>query len=270
MAVHDLVMTPYGQVPCSETVAINRHQTVKVVDGRLRVFDLLTDEMLGDFGSVPSGGIPTDPYAYAAQLRGEEETSTPPWWASDDSITAVLKFSATWRVPSIASGPESDGFFSLWNGLDDGALQPVLEWNNGFGKHYGIRNWAFISGKYVYGDLVKVEPGTLLTGNVQYRGMGSTRGYMYTLSFDGYPAADFTVWRSREQGEAKGVCLCFESYHHSRPPDQMVAFTHIRLQQRWSNPTPPNINWTAGKRWVVVNSSSSDGELDYYWDPPNG
>jgi hypothetical protein len=275
MTVSDLVSTPYGLVPLSATVALNRDETVKVVDGHLKKFDLRTDKVLDDLGPVSSDAVSSDPFTYAAKLRGDgegkQQTKISDHWASDDSIKDVQTFAASWKVPSRPTNPHSSDVFFLWPGLSGGALQPVMEWDNGFGEVYGIRNWAFIAGNYVHGDLVKdLPPGTPLTGEISYQGTSSD-GYTYSESFHGYPAADLTVTRSREQGDAEGVCLCYEPYSEVSPADQMSAFSSISLQLRPPNPTPSNITWGAGKCMAVVNSSSSHGEVDcYYRDCPSG
>lgn len=256
MTTGELVQTPYGPVPQSEVVEVDTDETVKVVDGRLKKCELRTDKVLDDLGPVSEHALSADPYAYAASLRGaapRQENTTSNHFAADWSQADIESFLTTWKVPATPTGQDARNVFFLWNGLAGGALQPVLDWRNGSKVAYGIANWAYL-GKYVHGaHLTDIEPGTQLTGVIEFLGGGAS-GYTYKVRFEGYPQCDLAVTRATE---AKGVCLCFEPYGGARPPDAEIKFTHIALTNH-----AKTIDWS-GMR--PVDNSAAHGEVDCFF-----
>jgi len=177
----------------------------------------------------------------------------------------IQSFSTTWVVPST---PFCDSTLFWWNGMDGGSLQPVLQWENG---SWTIANWYFTD-DYHHGQFVPVSPGDTLTGVIQY--LSHTKdSFYYKESFIGYPDADVTFGRSYL---ATQVDECLEAYTNTYlafSPDTLIRMTKINCITT-TGKHPPSLNWThnpygiktpAGyPPFVVINISSSDGEIDFY------
>ncbi|MGA5561794.1 hypothetical protein ACPCUV_11555 [Streptomyces platensis] len=259
MSADEFVQTPYGPVPRSEVVEVNENETVKVVDGHLKRCEAGTGRVVEDLGAVSEEALAADPYVYAAGLRGRRAVprkggdaaqKSNGHFAADWSQANIQSFVTTWKVPAKPNGQDGGNVFFLWNGLAGGALQPVLDWRNGSDVSYGIANWAYV-GKYIHGGhLTGIDPGTPLTGVIDFLRKDSS-GYTYKVGFEGYPQVDLTVVRSTE---ATGVCLCFEPYGGARPPDPEVKFTDIVLSNRSTT-----IDWSGMQ---PVDNSSAHGEVD--------
>jgi hypothetical protein len=259
MSDSDLTQTPYGLVPRSEVIEVGSGEGVKLEGARLKRFDVRTGKELEDLGQVSESTLSADPYAHAATLRGETQHQEGADKAANSHYAAapansVQSLRTTWKVPSTPTGTSADHVFFLWNGLQGGALQPVLDWRNGAGPQYGIANWAYV-GKYVHGPhITGISPQTPVTGAIDLVTYGSN-SYTYQVSFAGYKEADLTVVRA----EAQPPCLCFEPYGGARPPDQEVRFYDIVLRCRPGTNPPESLNWSGMK---VADDSSSHGEVD--------
>ncbi|MFJ5294661.1 MULTISPECIES: hypothetical protein [unclassified Streptomyces] len=269
------VLTPYGRVPQSDVVQVDSHQTLKVVNGQVEKVDLRNHAVLARLGAAASGPAAADPYRHAASLRAQAGVAAAP---SDTGLggncpadwgpTDIQSFNTTWTVPPKPSDSTSTTTFFIWNGLDGGALQPVLQWGNGTAA-YQIANWYYVGGKYAHGTYLSVSPGTSLTGKIDY--VSESNGtYTYKESFAGYPSADVTVNRT---SAADGVIECFEPYTDgdaSKNPDAPdVAMKNINLTGQPGHTAPPTIAWTGNSSAAstkVVNDSSSNGEVDLYFN----
>jgi hypothetical protein len=177
----------------------------------------------------------------------------------------IQSFSTTWIVPST---PFFDSTLFWWNGMDGGSLQPVLQWENG---GWTIANWYFTD-DYHHGQFVPVSPGDTLTGVIEY--LSHTKdSFYYKESFIGYPDADVTFGRTYLATE---VDECFEAYsttYLAFAPDTLIKMTAINCITT-TGIHPPNLNWTNNPPYiktptghfpfVIVNSSSSNGEVDFY------
>ncbi|MEU0940237.1 hypothetical protein [Embleya sp. NPDC005971] len=282
------VHTPFGLVPESKVFRVNSHETIKVVDGRVVKAELESGRVIAEYGEAdPEAGHA--PYEYAAQLREQAGVGDPDWqpaaagyplngyYTSDDSITRIQSFSTTWNVPS----KPRPGFtyLYLWNGLSGGGLQPVQKWTKGRDTHQPwIVNFAYVSGAgYVHGPDKDVAPGEEVTGRVRYIGREQGGdGYVYTVSFVGHPELDLTVVRPKKQGPADGVVQCWEAYSDQPtwPTDTKVGMRKIALTMQAGTPLPPDLKWgssgkhvetPSGKNIEVVNTSSTSGEVDFYF-----
>ena len=178
----------------------------------------------------------------------------------------IKSFSTSWIVPST---PPRDSTIFWWNGLDRGALQPVLQWENG---SWTIANWYFNNGNYHHGKFVPVAPGTQLTGVIELISF-TTDSFTYKESFVGYPAADVTFKRSTL---ATGLVECQEAYTNTYlafPSDSVVRMTGISCTTTRGT-HPPDLHWTVrdpltktptGRlAFEVINPSSSNGEIDFF------
>ncbi|MGF7232582.1 RICIN domain-containing protein [Arachidicoccus sp.] len=188
-------------------------------------------------------------------------------------ISNIQSFTTDWVVPVKPIDTTNLVTYFFWNGLSGGAIQPVLEWSNGRGAKYFIRNWYFANGQYYHGSYVDVTPGTSLHGFINFVSNTDDTTWTYQEGFTGYPSADVTIVR---KSEATGLAECFEPYTSlmSRWPNQdYEAMTGIHLTLR-SGTTPSTISWygindgprttPTGANSIVKSTSSSNGEIDFY------
>lgn len=214
--------------------------------------------------------------SYGTTIAG---TNYPGYYLGADDITNIQRFSTTWTVPAKPMDTTNLVTYFLWNGLSGGALQPVLEWYNGRGAKYFVRNWYFTDGQYFHGGLVDVDPGTTLEGVITFVSKTDDTTWTYKESFTGYPDADVTFVR---KSEATGLSECYEAYTsllNRWPNQEYTAMTGINLTLR-SGSLPDSINWTGfndGPRTTpndanstVVNKSSSNGEVRFYYGDGTG
>jgi hypothetical protein len=284
------VLTPYGLVPRSQVVQVDTHQALKVVNGQVEKVDLRTHAVVARLGAAATGAAAADPYRRAASLRAQSGAANAGSANAgsanagsanaksdaelggncpvDDSQQNIQSFSTTWTVPPKPSDSTSTTTYFIWDGLSDGALQPVLQWGNGTAA-YQISNWYYVGGKYAHGASVSVSPGTKLTGTIDYVSQGDGT-YTYDESFAGYPSADVTVNRT---SVANGVIECFEPYTDgdaTKNPDASdVAMDDIHLTDRSGYTTPSTIDWSGNSSadsTEVVSDSSSNGEVDLYFN----
>jgi len=184
----------------------------------------------------------------------------------------IQSFSTTWIVPAT---PPRDSTIFWWNGLDGGACQPVLQWENG---SWTVSNWYFnddLDGKgptYHHGAFVPVTKGTQLTGVITLVSH-TANSFTYKEQFIGIPAADITFTRSTL---ATGLVEDQEAYTNTYlafPDQTKLQMTGINCIL--TNGThPPNLNWTfdegtyttplGNPQILVVSPSSSNGEVDFY------
>ncbi|NIG57132.1 RICIN domain-containing protein [Chitinophaga sp. Cy-1792] len=284
--VPGMVITPYGLVPSTHVFAVDNKTIIKLENGHL--LKTFTDGRLTeDLGTISEEArSATDPYLYAARLRGESDgryaSSTAnalvgtnyPGYTAQAAASDIQSFSTKWVVPPVPQESASTATTFLWNGIDRGALQPVLMWGaTAGGAFYAIANWYYVGGNYYHGTYVTVTPGTQLEGVITHVSHTST-SWTYTESFTGYPIGDVTVTRPTE---ATGVIECWEAYTNivtQWPSNLYSAMTNIHLTTRTTTP-PATFNWSvtggaittpSGYNTVIVNNSTSNGEIDFYFD----
>ena len=184
----------------------------------------------------------------------------------------VKSFSTTWVVPA---NPTRDSTIFWWNGLDGGALQPVLQWENG---SWTIANWYFnddLDGQgptYHHGTFVPVTPGTQLTGVIELVSF-TANTFTYKESFTGYPTADVTFTRSTLATELVEDQEAYTNTYLAFPPDPVVKMTGINCITT-KGTHPPDLNWTVKDpltktptghlAFQVISPSSSNGEVDFF------
>ena len=306
----ELIQTPYGLVPASRVHEVDNQTVVDISGGRLHLVDLHTRKLVRDLGALSNEDLASkDPYAYASKLalaatgrtvmgfgtgpgvvssrlsngisnRGvlpQAGGNYPGYFLGADA-TNIQSFSTKWIVPKKPLDTTNIVTTFLWNGLDGGALQPVLQWDQGQGPNYTIANWYFVNGNYFHGTFVPVAVGAQLEGVITY--ISNTGGnWTYKESFTGYPTADVTVVRPTE---ATSLAECWEAYTSIMskwPAQPAVAMNNIHLTLR-SGVTPDTVHWygindgpvktPTGYNSVVVNNSSSNGEVDFYFGDSTG
>ncbi len=184
----------------------------------------------------------------------------------------IKSFSTSWIVPST---PPRDSTIFWWNGLDGGALQPVLQWENG---SWTIANWYFnddLDGQgptYHHGTFVPVTPGTHLTGVIELVSF-TTDSFTYKESFVGYPAADVTFTRAVLATQLVEDQEAYTNTYLAFPQDPVVKMTGINCITT-KGTHPPDLNWTVKDpltktptghlAFEVINPSSSNGEVDFF------
>jgi len=207
---------------------------------------------------APKPPLPGINYSYPNGTTGFHSATVP----FGDTIQS---FSTTWIVPLT---PFCDSTLFWWDGMDGGSLQPVLQWENG---GWTIANWYFTD-DYHHGEVVPVSAGDTLIGVIQY--LSHTKdSFYYKESFIGHPEADVTFARTYLATE---VDECIEAYTNTYlafAPDTLTKMTGINCittlgthppNLKWTN-NPPDLKTPAGYfPFVVVSSSSSNGEVDFY------
>ncbi|WP_183571966.1 hypothetical protein HDF18_03245 [Mucilaginibacter sp. X5P1] len=264
-----LVLTPYGRVPASQVFADDPGTTVSVENGRVVEKNDASGKVLKDFGAYDAQTSNTPPGRnLALKLNSLAVTSGTGYYtsASVPAGDTIKKFTTRWIVPV---APTNDSTQFLWNGLDGGSLQPVLQWGNG-STTWQIANWYYLNG-YHHGTYITIPAGTALTGVITLTAHTDT-SYTYTESFTGYAAANVTVVRPTL---ANSTAECWESYTNSYiyfPNQSYVGMTNINcLTLEGTHPSLPwvvstgSITTPSGKNTVVVSDSGTNGEVDFYF-----
>ncbi|CAK8743117.1 hypothetical protein SODG_006267 [Sodalis praecaptivus] len=224
------VLTPFGRIEEDKVIHLENSMRIEISD-KMHLISVCNDSgrIINDYGEASSNTLPNF-----------KEDNYPGYTVFADASN-IKSFKTTWIVPEKPQLEDSGDTFFIWNGLSCGALQPVLTWGNGESA-YRIINWAFVGGKYVYGNYISVNPGDTITGIISLQKIESGKWH-YLLSFDGYPDADFMVARDTE---AQGVIQCFESYTTEMDrisSSQFCSMKNIHLEVTEGAPLPEEFNW---------------------------
>jgi len=307
----DLVLTPYGMVPRSRVIALDSKTTTAVVSGHLVKTELATGKVIQDFGPLTAEDLEeNDPREYAAQLAvgasgggGMKARSVAPagginhrGYTAEAYTGPVEFFSTKWVVPDLPANTTAHTTCFLWNGLDGGSLQPVLQWDQGK-PGYTLSNWCFNNGHYHHGIFIPVAPGAVLEGAMTFISNGTgqlTQSnnsggpidpevgptpapipiWTYLLQFIGYPDGDITVSRS---SVATSLIVCWEAYttDTTQWPANLAAAMYdmnARLISgkpisalQWDVVGGTPVNTSTGFNTVFISNSSTHGEVDFYW-----
>lgn len=301
--VNGMIQTPYGMISASRVHQVDSHTIAKMVNGRLQLLDMNSGRLVQDLGIPTAADLAArDPYAYARQLSGGSTTTPTPARKTTDasnpvfgqtgasgtdlasyytsaSLTGIKSLSTNWLVPDFPLDTVNPVTIFYWNALDGGALQPVLQYDQGYGNAYTIANWYFTDGQYFHGTFVPVTPGTALQGVITFVSNPNDTTWNYKEVFTGYPTADVNIERTTE---ATSPAICLEAYTQNLaqwPNQPYMAFTDIDVTMRSGTP-PATLTWTAGGgsvpvtpsgyNIVIVNNSSTDGEVDMYFGDGTG
>lgn len=205
-SVNGMVQTPYGLLPASRVHAVDNHTVAKMVGGRLQLVDMNTGRLVEDLG-VPSVSdlAVKDPFAFARSLNGSTTSGdvnvtlgTNPTFGSTGasgtdlgsyytsaSLSGIQSLSTKWLVPNFPLDTVNPVTIFYWNALDGGALQPVLQYDQGYGNAYTIANWYFTDGNYFHGTFIPVTPGTQLQGVITFVSNPNDTTWNYKESFTG-------------------------------------------------------------------------------------
>jgi hypothetical protein len=276
---------PHVANPRQNVYHIEPGHEVSGKDGRLRIVDPKTGEVVEDLGEMPTR--PSQP--------GESDTEEEPpgipdqgWivystW-QNSGTEPIASFTTTWVVPP---PPQSDDgqYFYLFNGLMDlgnqWILQPVLQWGStpdGGGNYWGIANWYVpqpsLGVPAVKSSLIQVQPGDVLQGVMTLTGQSAGQ-YSYQSSFVGYPSIDLPVNNvaqlitASETLEAYSMTQCSDY-----PNTPFTAFYDIDIKAGQSQSTStdvtpawnPNVAYSdCGQNCVIVSDDSPGGAVYLYY-----
>jgi hypothetical protein len=196
--------------------------------------------------------------------------------------SSITSLRTTWTVPPAPRESDNQVIF-LFNGIQNyganfGILQPVLQWGTsaaGGGPSWKVASWYVASqGTALHSPLVDVNPGDTLVGVMTLEGVNHVPNapttFDYHCVFEGLPGTSLHVrniaellWCNQTL-EAYGVTRC-DNY----PDTPSTAMKAIALQTGTVN---PSVSWTpvdavtdCGQHTVVVNNSSTDGEVDLFY-----
>jgi len=257
-----LILTPYGYAEEDKIIKIDNSMCAEALsDGRLLIKDKDSGQLLEEFPkTLEASNIMLEPNNYMG------------YTLDDNTVKNIKSFKTTWAVPQYPAERNSKKTFFLWNGLNGGALQPVLVWGNGRAC-YRLQNWAFINNKYICGDEIEVKPGDEITGVISLL-KAENEKWFYVVSFQYHSHIDLFVTRD---SEATGVILCYESYtkeFNQIPSSKYCKMKDICLEMATEHPKPIYLDWhvrgdpihtPSGNNTVIVNSSATNGEIDFYF-----
>jgi len=274
----DMVLTPAGLMPRSQTHFIQPGTELRVFNGHIQQIESASGKMLNDFGAV---SVTTDPIhsnlqtdAFNVEPAAVNGWAAYTYWSNPTTTKPITYFATSWTVPAVPSTQGAQTIF-LFNGMQDGEaassyiIQPVLQWGSsaaGGGKYWAITNWFVSSKQTFYGTLETVTAGTKLQGVMQETGTTGSN-YNYTSSFTGYPAAaNITVSNEPEAYWAAETLEVYSVKKAAQYPNQTsMPFSSIDILEGTTNPT---ITWTAASgvstslpKAVVNSNSSSNGEV---------
>lgn len=293
-----MVQTPYGPVPSGRVHQVNNRTVARVIRGRLQLVDMTSGQLVTDLGTPSAADLAArDPYAYARVLapgvpgRVTTQSTNPTFgttgasgtdlgsYYTSASLSGIKSLSTNWLVPNFPLDTTNPVTIFYWNALDGGALQPVLQYDQGYGNAYTIANWYFTAGNYFHGTFIPVTPGTSLQGVITFVSNPNDTTWNYKESFTGYPAGDVNIVRTTE---ADDPAMCLEAYTQDLaqwPNQPYMAFTNIDVTMRSGTP-PATLTWTAGGgsvpvtpsglNTVIVSNSSTNGEVDMYFGDGTG
>jgi hypothetical protein len=266
----NFVLTPGGFRHRSLVHRLARGQALHFTGTRIQLIDLATkvrkdiSKARARSGAVPNLGSGWISYAYWNNGTGSSLTS----------------FGSTWIVPPAPSTDSGQTIF-LFNGIQNygtnyGILQPVLQWGvsaAGGGSYWSIASWYVTSGGDAFHTaLVQVAEGDTLTGLMTLTGQ-TAAGFDYQSEFEGIGGTTLNVaniaellW-CNETLEAYGIQSC-----SAYPATDVTRLGAINIQTGATNPpmawTPVNQVTDCNQHTIIVDNSSTQGEVDIYYRNP--
>ncbi len=184
----------------------------------------------------------------------------------------MSSFSTQWVVPPAPIAEDGQVIF-LFNGIQNETMiyQPVLQWGvsaAGGGNYWAVASWYADGqgGQAFHTDLVRVNPGDLLTGVMTLTGQ-SGGNFSYNCQFDGIANTSLPIQNVQQ------LTWCvetLEAYGIKGAPDYPVTFrVPMRAIDIKTGTTTPAVNWApsntvtdCGQHALVVDNSGSNGEVD--------
>ena len=274
----DLVLTPGGYRPRSTVHLVQPGHSVHH-KGRLPHTAALVPRAANEAAraSIPPGPPTTSNWiSYAGWLNTTGNT--------------ITSFRTTWVVPPVPTTQASQLLY-LFNGIEpaDGSviLQPVLQWGDSgadedgvqrTGPFWTIASWS-VGADAHHTPHVPVNPGDVLLGVMTLIGQsGGTSSY--SCEFQGIAGTNLSLTNSPELVWCVQTLEAYELQSTATPPYDLnsaseypatatTAFRAIGVQTGTVNPSTIWLAQTQvsnfGEHAVVVNNSSTDGEVDIFY-----
>jgi hypothetical protein len=275
------VLTPGGWRPASQVGLVDKGEHLTIKNDRLMKVSDANGSILKDFGAQEHyGGITPDypknlilPPARQAVPLGSGWITYTGW--TNSSTTPITYSAATWTVPPAPTTNSGQTIF-LFNGLENSSyiLQPVLQWGPsaaGGGAYWAIANWYVdgSNGTALHSNLVRVNPGTVLTGIMTQTGTTGSN-YNYVSSFSGYSSINLTVnniaklfWAD-ETLETYNIATC-SNYPNTASTRFSGIEVHVGTAQAPLSWTVYNAVTDCGQHTNVVTNGSPNGIVDIYY-----
>ena len=163
------------------------------------------------------------------------------------NATHVTAMSNTWEVP-LNPTKNNNQILYFWNGIEDGGstggtgvLQPVLQFGQSTPNAWGVKSWYVGSGGTVTSQVVKLQPGDIVTGNMTQHSDGS-----WTCTGAGQSSAASTLHYAGTNKEkfTYAYTAVLEAYHvytdaREYPGSGSVAFSKTQLEFDGRKAFPP-------------------------------
>lgn len=265
----DLVLTPGGFRHRSLVHPVEGGTGLRLSEdaGSIQKLDLESKAIHAEIPVEPKGEGPDPTGGWISYAGWENETGKP-----------LTSFKTTWRVPPAPATVDPGATIFLFNGIqnhdqDHGILQPVLQWGKshaGGGSYWSIGSWYVTASNHAFhSDLVPVDPGRILVGAMALKPQPNGT-FEYRCAFEGVPQTELPVWGF---GELKWCNATLEAYGiqscGNYPNTPVTKFTAIEIR---AGGLAPDLAWkvnnsvvTCGEHTVVLDNSSSGGEVDIYY-----
>jgi hypothetical protein len=267
-----MVPTPYGMMPDTAVIIVEKGQEIQVKNGRALIVNSVSRAVVKDVGAYVTPDNNSTSQLKTLSLRkiasdlattqsgqkglGYQAQYFPP------AGKTISYFSSDWKVPPgpaliDSSGAEQDLYF--WNGLWDGGstfMQPVYQYyQHGFtgagNPEYCIRNWAIVNGAFVSTPPIDLPVGTKLTGYMELLSSTSS-SYTYKIGFVGYPSIDLTF---TVPNPADRLLQVYETYCGG--PGYSYNTEYSTMNKNVLNYSGSNVNQPI--TWTINNDEAGNG-----------
>ena len=291
----DIVLTPGGLRPRSLGHTLRPGEHVSLKDGRVRIIESTTGNVVKDLGEIAPDANPEGTAAPPAQADKAVPGLPDTGWIENaqwrnGGADPIVYFTTTWVVPSPPGSDDGQTVY-LFNGMqpDNAAhiLQPVLQWGPspaGGGNNWSITNWYADGqgGPFSAKTPISVDPGTVLQGVITCTGQSEV-GYNYTCQFIGYPDVDLSVTDVPELTWAYETLECYGpngtnlTQCSDYPSTALTTMYDIEIKTGTpgSSGSDATISWQAvatfndcGQNCVIVSDASPGGAVDLDYRVP--
>lgn len=192
----------------------------------------------------------------------------------------ILSFSTNWIVPSPPTSKSNQTIYlfnaisSMYSGVSN-ILQPVLQWGPspaGGGNYWAICNWYVSSNnQYFHDSLIKVNSGDNLHGLVELISKSNDTAFNYVSSFAEIPGSELKVNNIHQLMYAYEALEAYNIQHCTDyPTDDKIKMSNIQITINPVTPSYLSYAWSdngsdCGQHISIVNSSSTNGEVDIYF-----
>jgi hypothetical protein len=283
-----IVYTPFGPALKSKVHFVDSKHHLNIKDGHVQIVDTKTGAVSQEFDNnnvitENNNNIISNINSKIFAADTDNGWITYAYWGNS-SNKPITYFSTNWIVPSPPTTVSDSQLIYLFNGMQPGnsILQPVLQWGvspAGGGNYWAISNWYVWSYTgYFCDSIIRVSPGTILQGIIKLTSdSGGTYSYNSSFIVDSagtmLPGCNLQVNNiaqlntAFETLEVYGITECTDY-----PADTLVKMTNIQIKTDSIYPslmwTPQDIVTDYGQKTIIVNNSSTNGEVDIYFHKP--